>query len=259
MAAQASGAPLSPIEYVSAVLGATSSAQLNNTTYTLDNSEGVWDASQANGSGLIVVKDPSTMTIYFVHANYVGERQSSTLEDLALPSNAFAYAALAIPAAAAPAWEIILAGAATIAAAVALVVVSGGVLAPAAIVIGATIMGVIGAATIAAGIYYGEITPTVVGNTCNSTSTSCCITTTSPGGGNQLCTDCTSGACVATSSQYRAPSEGLGATLTAIGVGVAVIAAAGVGGYAAYKYVREHRLAKPAPTYYQPPQPARPS
>jgi hypothetical protein len=228
----ASGTPLSPLEYASAVLAAPSGSYLDNTTFELDNSNEVWETDGAHGNSLFVVQDPQNSVIYFGHANYIGSEIQGNLADLRLPAHVLAR--LGIAAGDDPSWEIYLAGAAIIAAAIALIVISGGADAPFVIIAAAAIMGVIGGAVIAAGAVAAVLTPQAQSKTCNQQQTSCCVDYTAPGTAYTTCADCTSGTCTSTTTYELS----VGSLLTDIAIGLGVVLVVGVGGYATYKYVQ---------------------
>ena len=244
------GQVLTPLEYASLVL-AGSAATVNANHYTIDNSSSEWDSAQANGNSIFVVKDPANNVIYFGHANYVGAQVSDTLENFNLPAGAQILAG--IEAADTPAWEVIVGGVAIIALAVALVVVTGGLAAPTLFLAAAATIALLGATAVVLGAYGAIFTPTVTNTTCNTGSSSCCVDFEAPGGVGSTCTDCTSGACVSSTSTTPVGTS-IGSELTSIGIGLAVIAAVGIGGYVTYKVVSSHKYGpKSTSAPYSPP------
>jgi hypothetical protein len=235
----ASGAPLSPIEYVSWVIGSTAKV-LNSTPATVDNSQNQWDPDQVNGNSVVAYKDPSTNVLWFCHVNYLGPPISGSLADLELSDEALAQ--LGIEAGDDTSWELYLVGAALVGVVVAALLIPP--LAPLLIYAGA-ILGT-GLGIIILGAIYATFTPQVVNTTCNSGSTACCLATTSLFGQVNTCFDCSSGTCNSTTTT----AGGIGGTLISIGIGLAVVGGALVGTYAAYRHFsgRPHAPRTPRPT-----------
>lgn len=235
------GVPLSPIEYVTAVL-ASNQQSLSSSKYTVDNSAGDWDPTQKNGPAVLVVRDDSRQVIYFAHSNYVGPQLTQSVANLGLPDEVLLRHGIAPEAASN--FSLVILGAILIVAGIALaesgvgvpLIVYGSIIAAGA---GIAILGAVSVA----------FTPTVVSTTCNTAQTSCCIDTTDPvSGTTTTCADCSSGDC----SSSQQSSGGVSSFLGSIAWGLLAIGVVGVGVYVAFKVVQS-RANRPRP--YKPPPP----
>ena len=259
-------APLSPLEYASVIVSATSTDQLK-APYTLDNSAVEWDAALAQGRTFMAWPDTSSKTLYVGHAAYVGAQQSGTFADLGLPQSAYDMLARALPGYDAnpesySGWALIIGGAALIAVGVATFFVPG--LSEVSVAAGVFLL-TAGVAAIALAATFAALTPTIVNKTCNSAGTSCCVdwTTEFGTGVGSTCTNCPSTQnCTAKTTPPPTPSP-FSNPLVGWGVGIAVIGAAAVGTYAAYKYVankpRPGYAPRPTAPYTAPPPPPPPN
>jgi hypothetical protein len=253
--AQANGIPLTDLQYVAWVMAQTSTNQLTGSAnaQSVDNTTGHWTPAQQAGNTYLLVPHSDTQTIYFLHSAYIGPQQTTSGAALSLPAgNARALVGTEDWSG----WEIVLVGVAIAAVGILSFGTAVPVLAAVGLTTAAALTGV-GLAAVVLGLTYVAFTPTVIGNTCNATSTSCVLTTSSLGGENVTTIDCSSPdvGCNATTTSVG----GIGNALVGIGIGVAVIVAAGVGGYAVYKVVSAHKFGpRQATPYYPPPAPPAP-
>lgn len=237
-----SGTPLSPIEYASFILGATTPAEVEQQV-TLDNSASVWDPAQKNGNSLLTFSRSSNTTVYFLHANYVGAESSSPISALELPPMVLSrWAAVTGETVESFAgWTLIIAGAALIG----LVVASAFFPELLPLDIAAATLFYLGVGLVVAGAVIAAITPTISGRTCNSAGTGCCFTSTSAFGQTETCTNCSGTSCTTTTQPTGPTPLNL---LGSLALGILAISAVGIGSYAAYKYVSNR-----PPRPYSPP------
>ncbi len=241
-----SGTPLSPIEYASLILGATTPAEVEQRV-TLDNSASVWDASQANGNSLLTFARSSDKTVYFLHANYVGTESSSPISALELPPEVLSrWSALTgeYPESFAG-WTLYIAGAALIG----LVIASAFFPELLPVDIAAATLFYLGVGLVVAGAVIAAITPTVSGRTCNSAGTSCCFTSTNLFGQTETCANCSGSSC---NSVTKPTGPSPTSFLVPLAIGIAAVGAAAIGSYAAYKYVKNRPYRAPSPSSARP-------
>lgn len=256
----ATGAPMSPLEYTSFVLGSSRETLLSYTPY-LDNTGNVWDVAMTHGNSMAAAGDPSTNTIYFIHAAYVGPQISSTVADLGLPADALQRMAAvagangnAVTTDGLAQWEVVLVGVGLVATGVALAVFSAGAESPFSVPIiltGVSMLGIslalTGAAIIGATLLLGA---DVKSKICNPSGDSCDLYVCSTIGGCTTTTvNCTStkAGCSATTTPAGPP--GLGGDLIAIAEGIGAIALVVGGSYVGYKVLTRKKAPQPPYTY----------
>ena len=247
-ARQSTGTGLSVTDYTTALLEATDPSQLNGQSYELDNSGGDWDETQADGDATFSYVDHATNVLYVVHANYVGPQITTSLGALPLSANALnnlhaqfsgQRQAMGLAPLLPTSYTLIILGVALLAAATLVAIFAPETTAWVWIFrVGLAVS----FAALTAGIAYAVFAPTLESTTCNANSTSCCSLLSGIGGANEACVDCTGTSCQTTVTPV-APS--LGTDLLWIALGLGAVAAVGVGGYVAYRYVTN----RPRPGY----------